>query len=114
MKFRIGGKRTRKMVGFEGLLPDIISELNIEDSFIVESLKVQWESIVGNILATHSMPDRIFKKILFIAVDHSVYANELIMMKDAIMNKIRETTAGDIIYTIKVEIKRLKWDNKSR
>ncbi|PKL38982.1 MAG: hypothetical protein CVV44_08930 [Spirochaetae bacterium HGW-Spirochaetae-1] len=114
MKFRIGSKRTRKMVGFEGLLPDIISELNIEDSFIVESLKVQWESIVGNILATHSMPDRIFKKILFIAVDHSVYANELIMMKDAIMNKIRETTAGDIIYTIKVEIKRLKWDNKSR
>ncbi|MCP4132796.1 MAG: DUF721 domain-containing protein [bacterium] len=109
MKFRIGNKRKNKVVGFSGVLPDIIKELDIEDSFLIEAIKSIWPGVVGEILATHSIPGRIFKKTLFVSVDHSVYANELMMMRNTILEKIEEELAVDIIKNLKAEIKRLKW-----
>jgi len=101
MKFRVGKNRYNRILGFEGVLPDIINELNVEESFIIENIRSLWIDIVGNIIATHSIPDRIFKKTLFISVDHSVYSNEIMMMKDSIIEKISEEISSNLIVNIR-------------
>ena len=73
MKFKIGEKRKNGLYSFDGILPDIIHEFQLEKSFTIEELISKWHTIVGDIISTHSKPDRIYKKILFVAADHSVY-----------------------------------------
>jgi len=109
MKFRIGNNRKNRLVGFEGLIPDVIGELGVNDSFVIEKIKSFWPDIVGEIIASHSIPDRIYKKTLFVAVDHSVYSNELLMMKDIILKRMSEEISVDIIKNLRAEIKRLNW-----
>lgn len=100
-------RRKRKIVSFNELLNDIIHDLNIQNESLVFTLKEDWNNIVGRIMSVHSTPDRIFKKTLFISVDHPVYANEIMMMKNTILQKIDDTIGGGIIKTMKVETKRL-------
>lgn len=112
MKFRVKTKRSKRTVDLGSLLPDIVTEFNISESFIIEDIRSRWSDIAGEIIASHSIPDRIFKNILFISTDHSVYASELTMMKDAILERIRREIPAAQINSIKMEIKKLKWDNK--
>ena len=110
MKFKIGDSRIMKPVSFGSILPSVIEELNLQDSFIIENIRKLWEDICGGILSTHSRPDRIFKKTLFISVDHSIYSNELYMMKEKIIDLVNTKVAPDIIRNMKTEIKRIKWN----
>ena len=110
MNFKINNnERKGYLSNFDEIIKDVIKELNAEDDFLVMLLKKNWEKIAGEIISTHSIPDRIFKNILFISADHSTYANEIIMMKKSILQKIDNIIGRHIIRTIKVEIKRLKW-----
>ncbi len=109
MKFRIKEKRKNGLYSFDSILPEIIHEFELEKSFTIEELVSQWYSIVGDIISTHSKPDRIYKNILFVIADHSVYANEIIMMKDILINKVREQFPFQAIRDIKVEIKSIRW-----
>jgi predicted nucleic acid-binding Zn ribbon protein len=110
MKFRIGDKRKNCLNSFENILPDIIHDFELEKSFTIEELISQWSFIVGDIISTHSKPDKITNKILFVAVDHSVYANELILMKDIIIKKIQEELPFLAIKDIRAEIKKISWN----
>lgn len=109
MKFRIREKRKNGIYSFDGILPDIIHEFELEKSFTIDELISQWHSIVGDIISTHSKPDRIYKNILFVTADHSVYANEIIMMKDVLLKRVREKFPFQTIRDIKVEIKPIRW-----
>ncbi len=109
MKFRIREKRKNGLYSFDNLLPDIIHEYELEKSFTIEEIISQWYSIVGDIISTHSKPNRIYKNILFVTADHSVYANEIIMMKDMLIKKIGEQFPFQAIRDIKVEIKSIRW-----
>ena len=112
MKFRISEKRKNGLFGFESILPDIINEFELEKSFTIEKLAGMWSNIVSDIISTHSKPDRIFKNILFIIADHSVYAHEIIMMKDIIKERVNAMYSFEAISKIKVEIKNLDWKKK--
>lgn len=109
MKFRVGKKRKNVLNSFAGILPDIIHEYDLEKSFTIEELVTQWSFIVGDIISTHSKPDRIYKKVLIISVDHPVYANEIIIVKDEIIKKIQEELPFLIINDIRAEIKKIRW-----
>jgi len=109
MKFRIGEKRKYGVFSFDAILPDIIREFNLEKSFTLEMLQSKWCSIVGDIISTHSKPDRIYKKILFVAVDHAVFGNEIALMKDTVIKKINIEFPYQAIRDIKTEIKRIQW-----
>jgi hypothetical protein len=110
MKFKIGSLRKFGTVSFRNIFPEIIKEYQLEKLYTVENLALQWPGIVGEILSSHSLPDRIFKGILFIAVDHSMYANEIILMKDEILRKVGEESGSSFIRTIKTEVKRINWN----
>lgn len=111
MKFKLNRNRTKKLVGFDGIALDVFKELNLEESFITGNIKAVWGDIAGNIIASHSMPDRIYKGTLFIAADHSIFANDISMMKNAIIIALNERFPFSGIKNIKVEIKKLRWNN---
>ena len=109
MKFRFGEGRKNRLVSFSNLVTDLINDLEIKDSFIIEELKSKWSSYVGNILSTHSIPERIFNKNLFINVDHSVYAGELSIHSGEILKKIKKDYGENFIKAIKFEVKKNRW-----
>ncbi len=109
MKFRVGDNRKKKLISFSSILPDIIEDLDLHDSFIIENLREKWPLYTGVTISAHSQPDRIFKKVLFITVDHSVYANELSLMKSGILKKIKDDFGNDFINNIKFDVKTIKW-----
>ena len=111
MKFRFGEDRRKGLVSFCNLVTDLIDELEIKDSFIIEELKAKWPSYVGNILSTHSFPERIFNKNLFINVDHSVYAGELSIHSGEILKKIKKDYGENFIKAVKFEVKKSRWRN---
>lgn len=112
MKFRIGHNRKKKLVSFSSILPDIIEDLDLHDSFIIENLREKWPFYTGATISAHSQPDRIFKKFLFITVDHPAYANDLSLMKNVILNKIKNDFGNDFITNIKFDVKTIKWKVK--
>lgn len=113
MKFRFGDQRRNQLTPFSGIIPDLIEEFDLNDSFLMEALAEKWSQYVGNILSSHSCPDRIFKKTLFVKVDHSVYSNELSLHQGNIIKKIKDDFGSDFIKAIRFEVKKSRW-NKNR
>lgn len=109
MRFRFGGKKRYGAVSLSSVLPEIFHEFDLEKSFTMESLKSIWPYIVGDIISTHSMPERISRGILYISVDHSVFANEISLLQDIILKKIRDIPFSDEVKKIRAEVKRLRW-----
>lgn len=109
MKFRFGENRKNTIITFGSIVSDLMEDLDIKDSFIIQELKEKWPSYVGNILSAHSFPDRIFNKYLFINVDHSAYAGELSIHTADILKKIKNDYGDNFIKSIKFEVKKSKW-----
>lgn len=111
MKFRFGENRKNAVVTFSNIVSDLMEDLDIKDSFIIQELKEKWPVYVGNILSSHSFPDRIFNKYLFINVDHSAYAGELSIHSSEILKKIKIDYGDNFIKAVKFEVKKSRWRN---
>ena len=106
MKFRFNENRTGKQLAVKDLLTDLVKEIHLEDAFSIEYIKEKWPDIAGSILSTHSIPNRIYGNTLFIEADHSVFVNDLSMMKKIILNKISSLGLNCNLKYIKVEVKK--------
>ena len=104
MKFRLGSERNNRTLSFSDILPDVIDDLNLQETLFIENIRDKWESYVGRILSAHSKPDRLFRKILFVKVDHSVYANELSLHSGNILNKLKADFGPQVIESVRFEI----------
>lgn len=109
MNFRLGEDRKNKTIQFSNLISDLVDDLELKDSFIIVGLKEKWPFYVGNILSSHSFPDRIYNSFLFINVDHSAYAGELSIHAADILRKIKSDFGDTLIKSIKFEIKKSRW-----
>jgi len=111
LKFRFGENRKNNIITFSNIVPDLMEDLDIKESFIIDELKLKWPLYVGNILSAHSHPDRIFNKYLFINVDHSAYSGELSIHSSEILKKIKIDYGDNFIKSIKFEVKKSRWRN---
>lgn len=109
MNFKINSERKGHLLDLNDIMKDVVRELNVENDFLLILLKNNWEKIAGGIISVHSIPNKIFKNVLFVSADHPTYANEIVMMKKIILQKIDDIIGRNIIKTVKVEIKRLRW-----
>lgn len=103
MRFRTDEER-KGFSSIRSIIPDIVKDLNLEDSFYVGIVKEKWEQIAGSILATHSVPVKKNGRTLVVEADHPVFANDLTMMKKMIMEKIRSVCGNQDVDDIKVII----------
>lgn len=104
MKFRVGSERNNRILSFTDILPDVIDDLNLQDTFFIENIRSKWQEYVGTTLSAHSTPDRLFKRILFVKVDHSAYSNELSLHSGNILNKIKADFGPQLINTVRFEL----------
>jgi predicted nucleic acid-binding Zn ribbon protein len=85
MKFRFNQKRFNGTVSISSLIPEAIRNLEVDEALTIDVIKSSWKGIVDDIIASHSVPERIFRDTLYISVDHTIYANELLLMKQLIL-----------------------------
>ena len=112
MKFKFGESRIKRVTDFREILPGIIADLDIQESFVMGDIRSRWRDFSGDILSSHSAPDRIYKKTLYVFADHPVYANEIMLMKDMIIQRINQGLSAELIHDLRIEIKRFKWSKK--
>lgn len=106
MKFKFKELRQNQIVTLNNIFPSILSEFNLTETFVIDILKKEWSGIVDTLIASHSEPERIFNNTLYIAADHPVYSNEILLMKTIIVNSITEKTGMGFIKDIRVEVKK--------
>lgn len=112
MKFRLKQERQAKTLSINSTISLILEEYGLRESMIIGKITSDWKELVGELIAAHSIPDRIFKNILFISVDHSVYSNEIHFMKDLILKNVNERFGSKVIKDVKPEIKKLDWQKQ--
>jgi len=110
MNFRIKEKRIGSAREVSKLMDSLFKETGIEGEYDLLFIRRNWTDIVGEILSTHSFPAKIYGRTLLLYTDHSVFLNDITMMKDSIITKICSTCKSSRIDNIKVEIsKKIKW-----
>lgn len=76
-------------VKVQGVLDAVIRERGWFGKFQERSVFDVWDSIAGEGMAQHCHPISISRGVLRVEVSHPVYAQELSMMKDFLMNKLK-------------------------
>ena len=110
MKFRFKTKRVGKPSELSRLMESVIKETGLEEDYIVHYMKRNWNTIVGEILATHSIPFKKYGNLLVIYTDHPVFANDIAMQKQQIIEKINKMNGISSITDIKVDVnKKIRW-----
>lgn len=98
------------MLAIGKVLESIARDFDFKDSFLINRIRELWPDIVGRVIATHSIPDRIYKDVLYVSVDHPVYSNEIVMIEDRIRESVSDKLGFDSFKKIKAEVKRIKWN----
>lgn len=110
MKFRFMEKRSNRTLAIDKVLESIARDFDFKESFLLNRMRELWPDIVGGVIATHSIPDRIYKDVLYVSVDHPVYSNEIVMIEDRIKERMSDKLGFNSFKKIKAEIKRIKWN----
>ncbi|HNR88243.1 MAG TPA: DUF721 domain-containing protein [Spirochaetota bacterium] len=106
--------RHNATVPVSDLMAVAIAGLGMDEAVALERLRIAWPRVVGAIIAAHSRPDRVFKRTLFIAVDHSTFANDVMMMRDSIVKSLDEEMGCSMVKSIKTEVKRIAWGDGAK
>ncbi|MEJ5361466.1 MAG: DUF721 domain-containing protein [Spirochaetota bacterium] len=106
MKFRYKEKRYNRTIACSQILKDVAFEIGLTDDFILESVRSIWQSAVGDIIATHSYPYKIGNRILYVVVDHPIYANEIALSQSLIIKRLSELSGSTAIDSLKCTLKK--------
>lgn len=106
MKFRLGEKRQYRTVSFKSILPSVIHDFDLDEDYVLGQVQVIWPEVVGEIIATHSVPKKILKGTLYVSVDHPVYANEIAMIQNSIIETMREKHKLLMIKSMRTDIEK--------
>lgn len=78
------------------VLKEYVESMHIRSKLKESRLKDQWEKMLGKNAASLTRKLEIKNKVLYVTVDSSVLRNELLMMREKIINHINEM-AGEVI-----------------
>jgi hypothetical protein len=110
MNFKFKSKRIGQPFPVSRLMESVLKEASLDEEYFTHFLKRNWEEIVGKILSTHSVPYKKYGGLLIVYTDHPVFANDLVMMKEQIIEKINKTNSCSLLFDLKVEVnKKIRW-----
>lgn len=109
MKWNFNKKRINRTVTTGDIFENFLEEFGLQKEFDLEKLVNMWSELTGNIISSHSKPDRVFKHTLFIKADHPIFSNDIDMMSRELLKKINNIFVNCQIKKIKVEIKKDFW-----
>lgn len=73
-----------------------LKENALEDKLAPFMFFSEWPKIVGTQIAKHARPDSLKDGVLFVEVDSSSWAQELIFQKELILKRLQKNTSDDI------------------
>ncbi|MCX8122583.1 MAG: DUF721 domain-containing protein [Spirochaetes bacterium] len=106
MKFRYNEKRYSRIIACGQIMKDVASEIGLSQGFVLEHIRDLWKNVVGDIIATHSFPLKIANHILYIIVDHPIYANEITLSQSMIIKRLSELSSSIAIHSLKCTVKK--------
>ncbi len=96
MSFRVSNEQTLGEV-----VKTLIEMYRIEGKLKEASLINAWESVVGEMIAKHTVQLRINKKVLYIEVDSAALRNELTYarekLKKALNRKVKDNVIDEVV-----------------
>jgi len=87
----------------ENVIREYLREMNIDQKLKEVGIVSQWEKLMGKTVAVRTSQIYIRNHILYIHVTSSVLKNELLMMRQAIMDKINEQAGEKIVEQIVIK-----------
>jgi predicted nucleic acid-binding Zn ribbon protein len=92
--------RRSKTITLAEALKDYIKEMNLEGKLSEVGLINSWEEVVGKAISSRTSKIYIKDHILFVHLNSSVVRNELLMLKQALKEKLNEKAGSDVIKDI--------------
>jgi predicted nucleic acid-binding Zn ribbon protein len=92
--------RRSKTISLAEAIKDYIREMNLEDKLLEVNLINSWEEIVGKAITSRTAKVYIKDHILYVHLNSSVARNELLMLKEALKEKLNERAGKDVIKDI--------------
>ena len=92
--------RRSKTISLGEAIKDYIREMNLGDKLREVSLVSSWEETVGKAIASRTRKIFIKDKVLHVHLSSSVVRSELLMLRQALMEKLNEKAGGKVIRDI--------------
>jgi predicted nucleic acid-binding Zn ribbon protein len=87
----------------ENVIREFLKEMHIDQKLKEVGIVSQWEKLMGKTVAVRTSQIYIRNHILYIHVTSSVLKNELLMMRQAIIEKINEEAGEKIVEQIVIK-----------
>lgn len=87
-----------RLDSFGTILAGVAHRLGLESKLVEARLRRHWPEIVGEPIATHTRPDQIRFKKLYVFVHNSVWLQQLTFLKPVLLQKIN-SMAGETLVT---------------
>jgi len=81
-------------------MKDYIKEMNLEGKLLEVNIINSWEEIVGKAISTRTLRVFIKDHVLYVHLNSSVARNELMMLKEALREKLNARSGQEVIKDI--------------
>lgn len=92
--------RRSKTISLAEAMKDYIREMNLEGKLIEINLLNSWEEIVGKAISSRTLKVYIKDHVLFVHLNSSVVRNELMMLREALKEKLNSRAGSEVIKDI--------------
>lgn len=92
--------RRSKTISLAEALKDYIREMNLEGKLNEAGVINSWEDTVGRAIASRTSKIYIRDKVLYVHLNSSVVRNELLMLRQALMEKLNAKAGTEVIKDI--------------
>lgn len=92
--------RRSKTVSIAEAINDYIKEMNIAGKLGEAAVINSWEEIVGRAISSRTKKIYIKDKVLFVHLSSSVVRNELMMLRNALKEKINTRAGAEVVTDI--------------
>ncbi|HNY52627.1 MAG TPA: DUF721 domain-containing protein [Bacteroidales bacterium] len=92
--------RRSKTISIAEAMKDYIREMRLEDKLMEVNLVNSWEEMVGKAIASRTSKVYIKDQVLYIRLNSSVARNELMMLREALREKLNEKAGKELIREI--------------
>ena len=92
--------RRSKTISIAEAMKDYIREMRLEDKLMEVNLVNSWEEMVGKAIASRTSKVYIKDQVLYIRLNSSVARNELMMLREALREKLNEKAGKELIWEI--------------
>ena len=92
--------RRSKTISLAEALKDYINEMNLGEKLSEVGVISSWEEIVGKAISSRTSKIYIKDHVLYVHLNSSVVRNELIMLREAIRQKLNEKAGSNVIRDI--------------